>query len=443
MGTGAKCYNSPAFKAAVPLGCLEEWIVFTNKLKETVYYTRAFVAWALIAALVGAVCGLVGGVFAIAVEKATHLRQHVTWLPWLMPLAGLVIAGLYRGLQLPLSIGTDEIIKTVRTQEGVSIRMAPAIFLSTVLTHLTGGSAGREGAALQLGGSIGVAMSHMMPSHGDDRRIFQLCGMAALFSALFGTPLAATIFVIEIVEIGKINDRALLPCLVSALTAKLMAMFIGAPAELFPLAGGLAMADGLTLLKAGVLGLCCGGVAIIFCYVMHGSGKLLRKLIAHDYLRVTVCGLLVTLLAVLLGTADYQGGGMHVILNALQGNARPEAFVMKILFTALTLGAGFKGGEIVPSFFVGATLGCTVAPLLGLDPALGAGLGIIALFCGVTNGALASMMLSVELFGAEYLPLFGIAVAVSYAMSGQVSLYHTQKFLEPKMGHRDWLRVAE
>ena len=416
--------------------------MFTNKLKETIYYSRAFIAWVLIAALVGAVCGVVGGVFAIAVEKATHLRQHVTWLPWLMPLAGLAIAWLYRALQLPLSIGTDEIIKTVRTQEGVSIRMAPAIFLSTILTHLTGGSAGREGAALQLGGSIGVAVSHMMPPRGDDRRIFQLCGMAALFSALFGTPLAATIFVIEIVDIGKINDRALLPCLVSALVAKLMAVTIGAPAELFPLASGLATATGMNLIKAGILGLCCGGVAILFCYVMHGSGKLLRKLIGNDFLRISLCGLAVTLLAVLLGTAEYQGSGMHTILEALQGHARPEAFVLKILFTALTLGAGFKGGEIVPSFFVGATLGCTVAPLLGLDPALGAGLGIIALFCGVTNGALASMMLSIELFGVEYLPLFGIAVAVSYAMSGQVSLYHTQRFVEPKMGHRDWMRAA-
>ena len=159
-------------------------------------------------------------------------------------------------------------------------------------------------------------------------------------------------------------------------------------------------------------------------------------------LRIAFGGATVALLAAGLGTADYQGSGMHVILNALQGNALPEAFVMKMLFTALTLSVGFKGGEIVPSFFIGATLGCTVAPILGLNPALGAGLGIIAMFCGVTNGVLASMVLSVELFGAEYLPLFGIAVAVSYALSGQVSLYHTQKFAEPKMGHRDFPKAA-
>lgn len=411
--------------------------MFTKKLKETFYYARAFLVWVIFSAAVGAVCGLIGGAFAITVEEVTHLRQTHSWLPWLMPVAGLLIAGLYRLLKLPLSIGTDEIIKTVQTQGDVSIRMAPAIFLSTALTHLTGGSAGREGAALQLGGSIGVAMSRMTRLHNDDHRTFQLCGMAALFSALFGTPLAATVFVIEIAEIGKINDRALLPCLVSALTGKLVAVAIGAPAEVFPLADGLAETTWLTLLQAGGVGLCCGVVAILFCYVMHGAGRALRKAIPNDFLRIALGGAVVAVLAAIMGTADYQGSGMHVILNALQGTARPEAFVLKIVFTALTLGVGFKGGEIVPSFFVGATLGCVVAPLIGLDPALGAGVGIIAMFCGVTNGALASIILSVELFGAEYLPLFGIAVAVSYALSGQVSLYHTQKFLEPKMGHRD------
>ncbi len=411
--------------------------MLTKKIKETFYYARAFVVWVIMSAAVGAVCGVVGGAFAITVEQATHMRQHTPWLPWLMPVAGLLIAGLYRLLRLPLSIGTDEIIKTVRTQDDVSIRMAPAIFLSTALTHLTGGSAGREGAALQLGGSIGVAMSRMLKPMNDNHRIFQLCGMAALFSALFGTPLAATVFVIEIVEIGKINDRALLPCLVSALTAKLVAVAIGAPAEVFPLASGLAETNWLTLLQSGGVGLCCGVVAILFCYAMHFSGRYLRKAIPNDFLRIAFGGGTVALLAAGMGTADYQGSGMHVILNALQGNAATWAFALKIIFTAITLGVGFKGGEIVPSFFVGATLGCVVAPLIGFDPALGAGVGIIAMFCGVTNGALASMVLSVELFGAEYLPLFAIAVAVSYAMSGQVSLYHTQQFVEPKMGHRD------
>ena len=416
-----------------------------HQMKKIGVYAITFAFWLTAALAVGAVCGLLGGLFAMAVEWATHARGEHAFLPWLMPVAGLAIAGLYRLLRLPLSIGTDEIISTVRTQERVPLAMAPAIFLSTVLTHLTGGSAGREGAALQLGGSIGAGMARILPlekagekAENDAVRIFQLCGMAALFSALFGTPLAATVFVVEIIEVGRINGRALLPCLISAITAKLVALAIGAPAEVFPLAASLAAAEPLPLLKTALLGVACAIVAILFCTVMHRSSKLFRKWIPNDFLRVVAGAAAVIVLALLLGTQDYRGGGMHVIHAALMGESvHPAAFLLKIAFTALSLGAGFKGGEIVPSFFIGACLGSTLAALIGFPPALGAAVGIIGLFCGVTNAPLASMLLAVELFGAEYALFFGVAAAVSYALSGHVSLYHAQVLTEPKLGHRD------
>ena len=416
-----------------------------HQMKKIGVYAITFAFWLTAALAVGAVCGLLGGLFAMAVEWATHARGEHAFLPWLMPVAGLAIAGLYRLLRLPLSIGTDEIISTVRTQEQVPLAMAPAIFLSTVLTHLTGGSAGREGAALQLGGSIGAGMARILPlekagekAENDAVRIFQLCGMAALFSALFGTPLAATVFVVEIIEVGRINGRALLPCLISAITAKLVALAIGAPAEVFPLAASLAAAEPLPLLKTALLGVACAIVAILFCTVMHRSSKLFRKWIPNDFLRVVAGAAAVIVLALLLGTQDYRGGGMHVIHAALMGESvHPAAFLLKIAFTALSLGAGFKGGEIVPSFFIGACLGSTLAALIGFPPALGAAVGIIGLFCGVTNAPLASMLLAVELFGAEYALFFGVAAAVSYALSGHVSLYHAQVLTEPKLGHRD------
>lgn len=416
-----------------------------HQMKKIGIYAITFAFWLTAALAVGAVCGLLGGLFAMAVEWATHARGEYAFLPWLMPVAGLAIAGLYRLLRLPLSIGTDEIISTVRTQERVPLAMAPAIFLSTVLTHLTGGSAGREGAALQLGGSIGAGMARILPlekagekAENDAVRIFQLCGMAALFSALFGTPLAATVFVVEIIEVGRINGRALLPCLISAITAKLVALAIGAPAEIFPLAASLATAEPLPLLKTALLGVACAIVAILFCTVMHRSSKLFRRFIPNDFLRVVAGAAAVIALALLVGTQDYRGGGMHVIHAALMGESvHPAAFLLKIAFTALSLGAGFKGGEIVPSFFIGACLGSTLAALIGFPPALGAAVGIIGLFCGVTNAPLASMLLAVELFGAEYALFFGVAAAVSYALSGHVSLYHAQVLTEPKLGHRD------
>lgn len=403
-------------------------------LKSTLNYSKTFTLWVLVSIVVGAVCGVVGTAFSLTLEAVTHLRLAHDHLVWCMPLAGLIITLIYRALKLPADIGTDEIIRTVRTQEHVSIRLAPAIFVSTALTHLTGGSAGREGAALQLGGAIGIALSKLLRKVDDNHRVFELCGMAAVFSALFGTPLAAAVFVVEIVEIGRINDRALLPCVVAALTARLVAGGLGAPAEAFPLAEGLAQVTGRSLLQAGGVGIACGMVAVLFCYAMRYTGRWARQLIKNDYLRVALGGVLVAGLALLLHTTDYQGGGMEVIHQALAGTVKPEAFLLKILFTALTLGLGFKGGEIVPAFFVGATLGCLVAPMMGMDPGLGAGLGIIAMFCGVTNGVLASMVMSVELFGTEYLPMFAVAATVSFALSGQISLYHAQLFTEPKMG---------
>ena len=408
-------------------------------------YAITLLFWLAASVVVGAICGAIGGLFAMAVEWATHARGEYIWLAWLMPLAGLVIAGLYRLLKLPLTIGTDEIILTVRTQERVPLAMAPAIFISTVLTHLTGGSAGREGAALQLGGSLGAGLARILPlekagekAENDAVRIFQLCGMAALFSALFGTPLAATVFVLEIIEVGRFNTRALLPCLLSAVTAKFIALAVGAPEEVFPLASGLATADVLPLMQTIVLGIACALVAILFCFVMHRSSKLFRKWIPNEYLRVVVGAAAVIALSLVLGTQDYRGGGMHVIHAALTGEHVPAAaFLLKIAFTALSLGMGYKGGEIVPSFFIGATLGATLAGLIGFPPALGAAVGIIGLFCGVTNAPLASMLLAVELFGAEYALFFGVAAVVSYALSGHISLYHTQILLEPKLGHRE------
>ncbi len=407
-----------------------------KKLQSIWQYALRFARWLLTATLIGLVCGAVGGLFALAVEVATHLRGEHGWLLYLLPVGGLVIAGLYRLMKLPLNLGTDEILTTVRTQGKVSLWMAPAIFLSTVLTHLLGGSAGREGAALQLGGSMGSAAGWLTCRDGrqDTRRICELCGMAAVFSALFGTPLTACLFVLEVVEVGRFNTRALLPCMISATVAQLAAKLVGAPEEVFPLAAGLAQTGPVTLLQSAGLGVVCAVVAILFCVVMHLSGKSLRKLIPNDFLRVVLGGAAVIGLTLLTGTRDYNGGGGHVIVEALGGHARPEAFALKLLFTAVTLGAGFKGGEIVPSFFVGSTLGCVAAPLLGMPAGLGAALGMVGVFCGVTNAPLASVLLSVELFGGEYLPLFGVCAAVSFMLSGQFSLYHSQQFLERKLG---------
>ncbi len=400
-------------------------------------YLWAFFRWMLTGVLIGALLGVIGAFFAICVEKATHLRTHHDFLIWLLPVGGLLIAFMYRLMKLPLSIGTDEIIKTVRTQGHVPLLMAPAIFLSTTLTHLLGGSAGREGAALQLGGSIGAWVGDLTHPKSDSRRIFELCGMAALFSALFGTPVTAAVFVLEIIEVGRINSRAFLPCFASSVTASLVAKLVGAPEEPWNLASALQSIGAVSYLEAAVLGIACAAMAIVFCTCMHVGGKAIKKLIRNDYVRVFVGGCVIVALSFLLNTRDYNGGGMHVIFDALNGKALPWAFLFKILFTMISLSCGFKGGEIVPSFFIGATMGCTVAGLIGMSPALGAALGLIGMFSGITNAPIAAIIMSVELFGGEYLPLFGIAAAVAFMLSGHFSLYHAQLFTEPQLGHEE------
>ena len=260
--------------------------------KASLRYTIAFVRWMLTAVFIGLLCGAVGALFAMAVEWATETRTAHGWLLYLLPLGGLCIAGLYRLLRLPLSVGTDEIITTVRTQGRVPVQMAPAIFLSTTLTHLLGGSAGREGAALQLGGSIGAAVGDLTHPKEDSRRIFELCGMAALFSALFGTPLTAAIFVLEIIEVGRLNYRALLPCIASAVTAQLTARALGAPLDSFPLAAGLQAITPLSVVQAAGLGVALALVIALALFLWPVqimdlmSNKHHLSLLGAPYLRV-------------------------------------------------------------------------------------------------------------------------------------------------------------
>jgi len=398
-------------------------------------YLRAFLKWAVTGVFIGLVCGFVGSVFAHGVSIATNIRISHDWIIWLLPVGGLAIAGIYRLARLDISTGTDVIVKSVRTQEKVPFAMAPLIFASTVITHLFGGSAGREGAALQLGGSIAAWIGDHLPHKRDDRRIFEMCGMAALFSALFGTPFTAALFVLEVINVGEFYYRALFPCAISALTASILAAKMGVHAEVFAIAENMAVLAAPDILRVIALASLCAVVDIIFCNVMHVSPRIFKKLIPNDFVRIFSIGALIAVITMISGSRAYNGGGMDIIEHALmEGEARPWAFAAKIAFTALTLGSGFKGGEIVPSFFVGATFGCVMGGLLGLNPALGAAIGLIALFCGVTNTPVASLVMSVEMFGAEYLPFFGITVAVSYMLSGHVSLYHAQTFISRKLG---------
>lgn len=407
-----------------------------KKYKETFgnisAYLFSFVKWILLATLVGAVGGVIGSVFHICIDYVTELRMEHTWILYLLPVGGLVITGLYMLCRFVGPIDTNRVLSAVQSEEKVPILMIPLIFISTVITHLVGGSAGREGAALQLGGSIGYRIGKAVRLNSGDMHLIVMTGMSAVFSALFGTPLTAAVFAIEVVLVGVWHYAAMVPCMTAALVGFGIARWFGiSPVHfssvVFP---ALSVSAGM---KTAVLALLCALIGILFCASIHGAEHLGKKYLPNPFLRAIVGAVLVLGLSLLVGTQAYNGAGMDIISRAMEGEAFPVAFLLKILFTAITIGAGFKGGEIVPAFFIGSTFGCVVAPLLGLNPGFAAAVGFVAVFCSVVNCPIASLFLALEVFGAEGILLFGITCAVSYMMSGRSGLYKSQRIVYSKI----------
>lgn len=392
---------------------------------------ESFFMWLMIAGAVGSLLGCVGAVFHYAVDGSEALRRAHPWILLTLPAAGAAIALLYRLSGMENDPGTNLVLRSVRSPEQMRLRQAPLIFVGTVLTHLAGGSSGREGAALQLGGSITAGIGRRLQLDEKDLHILTLCGMSAGFAALFGTPLTAAIFAIEVVSVGIMYYAALVPCLFSALVAYGVAGALGVE----PTAFALQVVPEFTFANCArvlVLGMLCAVLGIVFCQLLHGVAHGYQKYLSNPVLRAAVGGLLVLAVSLALGSQDYNGAGMPVIRQAIAGQAQPEAFLIKMVLTALTLGAGFKGGEIVPTFFVGATFGCTVGVLLGLEPGFAAAVGIVALFCSVVNCPVASLILSVELYGSQGALFFAVACAVSYMLSGNYGLYAGQKIVYSK-----------
>ena len=402
-----------------------------GKLEDIGKMLLSFVKWIIIAAVVGAFVGIVGVFFHICVEKATEIRVEMPWLIWLLPIGGTAIVFLYKKTGMEKDRGTNLVLDAVRSNEPLNIKTAPLIFVSTVITHLFGGSSGREGAALQIGGSIASYVGTHIKLDEKDQRIITMCGMAAGFSALFGTPVAAVVFAMEVVSVGVMYYSAIVPCIIaSAVGAYIASVFDIAPTS-FSIIGSIPTIELLTIFKVIVLAVLCAAVSMLFCLTLKKTHKLYDK-IPNKTVAAIVGGLAVAILTFIIGTTDYNGAGMDVIGRAVAGEAEYEAFILKIIFTALTLGAGFKGGEIVPTLFVGATFGNVAGKLFGLGGSFGAGLGMAALFCGVTNCPLTSLILRIELFGTAGLIYYAVACAVSYKLSGYYGLYSAQKIVYSK-----------
>ena len=305
-------------------------------------YFRTFYRWVLLSVVTGLVCGLVGSAFHLTVDFVTGFREQHRWLVFLLPLGGLAIAFIYR-VSKTEGEGTNNIIDSIHDGDKVPILLVPVIFAATAITHLFGGSAGREGAALQIGGGIGYRVGRLLKLDDKDMRLVTLCGMSAVFAALFGTPLTATIFALEVISVGILYYSGLIPCLVASVTAYGVSLLFGiAPMRysvaLSPLELGLA-------LRVCLLAVVCALVSIAFCVAMHKTEQFAAKKIKNIYLRAFIGGIIVIVLTLIVGNESYNGIGTDVIASALgEGKAPTWGFLWKIIFTAATIGFVFKGG---------------------------------------------------------------------------------------------------
>ena len=400
-------------------------MVSLKYFKRPENYAKVVLRWCILSVIMGVIGGLLGAGFHHALHFVTHIRSEHMWLIFLLPLGGILTVVIYRHPKMKGNKGTNEIIEAALDGHPVSAMVAPSIFLATAITHLFGGSAGREGAALQLGGSAASLLARHYHLRETNRKILVTAGMSAVFAGLFGTPLTATLFCIEFVSVGTIFSPALLPCFLSAFIASRLSAVLGVHAETHILteAFHITLANCWQYLILAVLVSLLG---IFMCTVFHKAEHLAAHHISNPFVRIVAGGAVITVLTLLVGDHRFNGAGMDMALKAVAGEADWYSFLLKMLFTAVTLAAGFKGGEIVPTFCIGATFGCVLGGLLGLDAGMAGALGLVGLFCCATNSPFASIMLSVEMFGGTNIQLFAFMCVICYVLSGNYGLYASQ-----------------
>lgn len=390
--------------------------------------------WMVLSILIGGSIGGIASVFSYAVTWATDFRQMHPLVILGMPLGGIIILLLYRMMGQKKNTGTNMVLTVVRANdESIPGQVTPLILISTVITHFFGGSSGREGAALQFGASVGDVFARRLHLNESDKKIVILASMSAAFSALFGTPMAAVIFPLEVISVGVMYYAALVPCVFSSFAAQYVALLlkVRTPELPYPV---LKVPEfyGINGLKCVILALACAAAGALFCVLLHKCEHHFEKWIPNPYIRVVSGAAAVIILYFILGTDAYLGLGNDAIQNSFAEPAGAEMFLLKMVFTCLTLCVGFKGGEIVPSLFIGATLGSAMSVLLGLPCDICAASGMVGVFCAVTNSPVSSVLIAFEMFGFAGLPYFCVVVAVSYMLSGYQSLYKEQKIMYSK-----------
>ena len=401
--------------------------------------------WLLMACAAAVLAGSASAFFLLALEWATNTREASPWLIGFLPLAGFVVGWAYQRVGKSVEAGNNLIIDEIHDpRKIIPRRMVPLVLIGTVVSHLFGASVGREGTAVQMGGALADQLTHVFRLRADDRRILLMAGMSGGFAAVFGTPLASALFGLEVLAIGRMRYDALFPCVIAAIVADQVCLAWGVHHTHYVVdhVCALTLLPVLGVIAAGIV---FGLVGLLFATATHHLGGWMKRRIAYAPLRPLLGGAVIALSVSVLPAWRYIGLGIPTIVEAFQHPVAPWDFAGKFAYTVASLASGFKGGEVTPLFYIGATLGNALAPLLHLPVGMLAGLGFVAVFAGAANVPLACTVMAIELFGPSIAPFALIACVVSYLFSGHAGIYHAQRLGRAKHVRHlpEDLRLAE
>lgn len=406
---------------------IKKWFEVTEKWPYALL-SGYFIKWIVLGSVVGLMTGSASAFFLYSLDYVTSLRMENPWLLFFLPLGGAVVSFLYYKFGKSSTKGNNLILEQIHGgTESVPLRMAPLVLIGTLITHLFGGSAGREGTAVQMGGSLSEWFGKIIRVTPADRKILLICGISGGFGSIFGTPLAGTLFGLEVLAIGLISHQALLPAFVASLVGNLIATSLWGVSHLHYPIGEIPALSFLVILKVIFASILFGLTSRLFSELTHSLKRWYSYFFRNPMIKSAVGGIIIIGLVYLLGTRDYLGLGLPLIEASFTDEVSPLAFLGKILFTSLTLGAGFQGGEVTPLFAIGATLGNALSEWIGLYAPFMAVLGFIAVFCGATNTPIACFIMGIELFGGEGAVYMFMACVISYLFSGHSGIYTSQQ----------------